>query len=42
MPLSAVPGGNRLELDLTGIEGNLFIVTITTSSKVYSGKLIKK
>jgi hypothetical protein len=39
--LSAVPGGNRFDLDLTEIEGNIFFVTITTSSKTYSGKVMK-
>lgn len=42
MPLTAVPGGNRFEIDLSEVQGNIFFVTITTSSKVYTGKVIKK
>lgn len=42
MELPAVPGGNRFDLDLTTVEGNVFFVTISTSSKTYSGKLVKK
>jgi len=41
MPLNAEKGGNRFDLDLTHLNGHLFIVTITTSEKVYSGKLMK-
>lgn len=40
--LPAVPGGNRFDLDLSEVEGNVFFVTITTSNKTYSGKLIKR
>lgn len=39
--LAAEKGGNRFDLDLSNLNGNMFIVTITTSDKVYSGKLIK-
>ena len=42
MELPAVPGGNRFDLDLTEVEGNVFFVTITTSSKTYSGKVVKR
>ena len=42
MELPAKPGGNRFDLDLTDVEGNVFFVTITTSHKTYSGKVIKK
>jgi len=41
MPLNAVKGGNRFDLDLTNLDGSMFIVTITTSEKVYAGKLMK-
>ena len=40
--LPAAPGGNRFDLDLSEVEGNVFFVTITTSDKTFSGKLIKK
>lgn len=39
--LNATKGGNRFDLDLTNVDGNMFFVTITTSDKVYSGKLVK-
>jgi hypothetical protein len=39
--LSADKGGNRFDLDLSEVEGNVFFVTITTSSKTYSGKVVK-
>lgn len=42
MELPAVPGGNRFDLDLSRVEGNVFLVTINTSEKVYSGRLIKQ
>ncbi|GAB5418773.1 MAG: hypothetical protein Crog4KO_05300 [Crocinitomicaceae bacterium] len=42
MELPAAPGGNRFDLDLTDIEGNIFFVTITTSNKTYSGKVVKR
>ncbi len=39
--LNAEKGGNRFDLDLSEVDGNVFMVTITTSDKVYSGKLLK-
>lgn len=41
MPLNAVKGGNRFDLDLSEFDGHMFFVTITTSEKVYAGKLMK-
>lgn len=40
--LQAEKGGNRFDLDLSSVDGSIYMVTITTSDKVYSGKLIKK
>lgn len=40
--LQAEKGGNRFDLDLSDLNGSVYMITITTSDKVYSGKLIKK
>jgi hypothetical protein len=42
MPLNAVPGANRFEVDLSGLKGNIYFVTITSSNKTYTGKVIKQ
>lgn len=41
MPLDAIPGGNRFELDLSNHDKGLYFITITTGTKTYTTKLTK-
>lgn len=41
-PLEALNGGNRFKIDMNDQQSGIYFVTITTSSKVYKGKLIKE
>lgn len=41
-PLEAKNGGNRFELDMSNQKPGIYFITITTSDKVYTSKLIKE
>lgn len=42
MPVKAVNGGNRVELDMVDQASGVYIITVTTKDKVYKTKLVKE
>ena len=42
MPLQAVKGGNRFDLDLSEQHPGMYFITITTRDKVYSTRVLKR